>query len=134
MANVIAKARGYLGGILREAGEVFGIDDELWADEKRRPKWCTEVGAQDAPDEGDGDGPEGGETEGDGDGLDDAVGRKPKGKGGRKPKPETVSVPQSEPFADAPPPVRVKNEINDATGGTQPDWIAPSGAPKAVAD
>ena len=29
-----------------------------------------------------------------------------------------------EPFADAPEPVRVSNEINDATGATQPDWVA----------
>lgn len=29
-----------------------------------------------------------------------------------------------EPFADAPAPVRVVNEVNDATGVTQPDWVA----------
>lgn len=30
----------------------------------------------------------------------------------------------AEPFSDAPAPVRVSNEINDATGATQPDWVA----------
>ena len=33
-------------------------------------------------------------------------------------------APTAEPFADAPAPVRVSNEINDATGATQPDWVA----------
>lgn len=30
------------------------------------------------------------------------------------------------PFADPPEPVRVENEVNAATGATQPDWVSPS--------
>jgi hypothetical protein len=41
----------------------------------------------------------------------------------RKPKAEPVSA---EPFADPPEPVRVENEVNAATGATQPDWVSPS--------
>jgi hypothetical protein len=134
MAKVIAKARGYIDNVLREFGEVFHVDDELWADEKRRPKWCKAAGAEDAHAE-DGEAGEGEGGEGGGDKPEDAA-DKPKGKGGRKPKakPETVQAATADPFADAPAPVRVKNEINDATGGTQPDWIAPAGKAVAVAD
>ncbi|MDX8537063.1 hypothetical protein RFM23_05425 [Mesorhizobium abyssinicae] len=129
MAKVVAKARGYIDLVFREAGDVFHIADELWADEKRRPKWCREVGAEDAQaEDGEGDGDDGGKPEADAD--------KPKGKGkGKgKNKPVTAQAPEVDPFADAPAPVRVKNEINDATGGTQPDWLPPSGAPVAVTD
>ncbi|TIT90213.1 MAG: hypothetical protein E5W41_00670 [Mesorhizobium sp.] len=133
MAKVIAKMRGYIDLVLREAGEVFHVDDELWADEKRRPKWCREVVAEDAQAEAEaGEGSEG--DGGDGNDADDPKPAKGKGKGGRKPKPETVKAPEAKPFEDAPAPVRVKNEINDATGGTQPDWLPPSGAPVAVTD
>lgn len=132
MAKVIAKMRGYIDLVLREAGEVFHVDDELWADEKRRPKWCKEVSAEDAQAEAEAGEGEGGE--GDGNDADDAKPAKGKGKGGRKSKPETVKAPEAKPFEDAPAPVRVKNEINDATGGTQPDWLPPSGAPVAVTD
>ncbi|TIW56682.1 MAG: hypothetical protein E5V54_11220 [Mesorhizobium sp.] len=133
MAKVIAVMRGYIDLVLREAGEVFHIADELWADEDKRPKWCREVGAEDAQAEAEAGEGEGGEGEG-GDANDATKPAKGKGKGGRKPKPETVQAPEAKPFEDAPAPVRVKNDVNDATGGTQPDWIAPAGAPKAVAD
>ena len=32
-----------------------------------------------------------------------------------------------EAFMEPPAPVRVQNEVNDETGATEPDWIAPSG-------
>ncbi|WP_292131535.1 hypothetical protein, partial [Mesorhizobium sp.] len=95
-------------------------------------KWCKEVSAEDAQAEAEAGEGEGGE--GDGNDADDAKPAKGKGKGGRKSKPETVEAPEAKPFEDAPAPVRVKNEINDATGGTQPDWLPPSGAPVAVTD
>jgi hypothetical protein len=125
MAKVIALVRGYYGGTIREAGDVFGVDDEIWADEKRRPKWAKEVGAADAP------AVEAGEGEG---AHDDADDKPKKGKGKGKAKPETVQAPEAKPFADAPAPVRAKSEINDALGTTQPDWLAPGGAPQAVTD
>ncbi|RVD42871.1 hypothetical protein EN742_06545 [Mesorhizobium sp. M4A.F.Ca.ET.020.02.1.1] len=130
VSKVVAVSRGYLDSVLREPGEVFHIADELWADEKRRPRWCREVGAEDAQAE---DG-EGGEGDG-GKPEVDADKPKGKGKGGKgKNKPVTAQAPEADPFADAPAPVRVKNEINDATGGTQPDWLPPSGKAVAVTD
>ncbi|RUX08061.1 MAG: hypothetical protein E5V51_00185 [Mesorhizobium sp.] len=129
VSKVVAIARGYFGGVIREPGEVFAIPAELWADEKLRPKWCREVGAAEAADDG-----EGGEGDGDETAVEDAKPAKGKGKGGRKPKPETIQPADAEPFADAPAPVRAKSEINDALGTTQPDWIAPGGKPAAVAD
>lgn len=127
MANVIAKVRGYFGGVIREAGERFGIDDEIMDDPKRRPKWVEAASAAAAPEvvdnaDGEGDGGEG-----------EPKTAKSKGKAGRKAKPETIQAPEAQPFGEAPAPVRAKSEINDALGTTQPDWIAP-GAPVAVAD
>ncbi|SDL07439.1 hypothetical protein SAMN05428953_12656 [Mesorhizobium muleiense] len=121
MANVIAKVRGYFGNVLREPGDRFVIDDEIMDDPKRRPKWVNEASASPAP--------EAVETA-EGEATDD---KPKKGKGKGKGKPETVSAPSAKPFEDAPAPIHVKNEINDALGSTQPDWIAP-GAPVAVTD
>ena len=55
---------------------------------------------------------------GDGDAVLDAEPAK------RKVKPKADPV-VAAPFADAPEPVHVGNEINAATGATQPDWISP---------
>jgi len=46
----------------------------------------------------------------------------------------TIAALNTEPFADAPAPVRVENEVNDALGTTQPDWVAPAGGSMAVSD
>lgn len=119
MANVVAKVRGYFGNVLREPGDRFVIDDEIMDDPKRRPKWVDAASAV----------AEVAETAED----DTADDKSKKGKGKGKSKPVTVSAPSAKPFEDAPAPVHVKNEINDALGSTQPDWIAP-GAPVAVAD
>lgn len=122
MAKVVATARGYFGGIIREVGDEFGIPDELWDDEKLRPIWAKLSSAAEAEADA-------------GEGEIDADADKPKkGKGKGKAKPETVQAPTAKPFADAPAPVRAKSEINDALGTTQPDWIAPGGAPQAVTD
>lgn len=106
MANVVAKSRGYFAKVLREPGEVFSVPDDIMDDPKMRPSWVKsldrsyDVTAADAPEPA-------------------------KTQGKRKAKAETVTAPVAEPFADAPEPVRVVNEVNDATGGTQPDWLAP---------
>lgn len=124
MAKVIAILRGYYGGIIRETGDVFGVDDEIMADPKRRPRWVKPASAEVVEAAG------ADETE-----TEDHADDKPKkGKGGRKAKPETVQAPETQPFADAPAPVRAKSEINDALGTTQPDWLAPGGKPAAVTD
>lgn len=41
MVKVIASTRGYIDGEIREAGDSFDIDDALWKDEARRPKWVV---------------------------------------------------------------------------------------------
>lgn len=40
MAKVIATARGFFGGRVREVGESFVVPDDLWHDKQRRPKWA----------------------------------------------------------------------------------------------
>lgn len=44
-----------------------------------------------------------------------------------------ANKPPAEPFGDAPPPQTV-GQAQAANGGIQPDWVAPSGDPKPVAD
>ena len=119
--EVRASTVGYVGGELRNDGERF-----MWPAGVPLGSWVKPVAFGGKGDH-DGDGLTGGAApaepaEGDG---------KPKGKG-KKGKAETVDAPTAEPFAEAPEPIRVKNEINDATGGTEPDWIAPAGGDTPV--
>lgn len=125
MVKVIANERGYFGDELREAGASFNVPDDLWDDEKRRPKWVR-LAAFNGKGDHDGDGRTGGSKP-----ADDAPEGKGKGRKG-KGKAETVDAPTAEPFAEAPEPIRVANEANDATGGTEPDWIAPAGGDTPV--
>ncbi len=55
MAHVRANERGYFGGELREAGEVFAIPDDVMDDKKRAPKWVSRVSAREAADASDDD-------------------------------------------------------------------------------
>lgn len=103
MAKVIANARGYYGRMIREVGDVFDVPDEIMADEGLRPSWVEIVGAAPAEPE-----PVAAEPE-----------KPAKAKPGPKAKPA--------PFADAPEPVRVQNEINTALGTAEPDWVMPAG-------
>ena len=125
MVKVIANERGYFGSELRNAGASFDIPDEVWDDKKTRPKWVR-FAAFNGKGDHDGDGRTGGSKP-----SEDAPEGKGKGKG-KKGKAETVDAPTAEPFGDAHAPIRVKNEINDATGGTEPDWIAPAGGDTPV--
>lgn len=116
MAKVIASERGYIGKLLREPGEVFE-----WPEGVKLGSWVKPIKAAEVPAE-------------DGEPADPGP-EKGKGKKGRA-KAETVQQETAEPFAD-PPPVRVKNEANDATGATEPDWLPPSaddGKPVMAAD
>lgn len=143
MAKVVAKARGYFGGLIREAGETFD-----WPNDLPAPKWTRPFAF-------------GGKGDHDGDGKT----------GGSKPAEHTlpagpVVVPADwksgkaadrkalakaitgevvtnaadadrviekyvettapEPFSDAPAPEVAKdNGITEALGGVQPDWVAP---------
>lgn len=116
MTQVIATARGYFGGMLRDAGDVFSIDDEIMSDEKRRPSWVKPAKFGGKGDH-DNDGKVGGAKP-----ADDA--EKPSGRAKGKAKGETVE--KAEPFADAPEPVAVAkgNGVKEALG-TEPDWVAP---------
>lgn len=122
MVKVRAITKGYVGGMLREIGDVFE-----WPEGNKVGSWVKPV-AFDGKGDHDGDGLTGGSVPSDPAG-DDGDG---KGKRGRKKgKAEPMSQDTAEPFADAPP-VRVSNEINDATGGTAPDWLPPSDDGKPV--
>ncbi len=118
MAKVVVITKAYFGNMIRDAGDVLEIPDDLWNDEDRRPSWA--VLADEKAD------PFGGKGDHDGDGK--AGGSKPaaepkKGKG--KAKPETVEAQAAEPFADAPQATEVQgNGVAEALG-TAPDWIAP---------
>lgn len=103
MAKVVAIVRGYFGGVICEQGDVFEWPDDVKLGSWVKPADGREVVEADAPEPG----PE------------------PGGKKRGRPKAETVQAPTAVPFADAPEPVRVKSEINDALGSTQPDWIEP---------
>ena len=112
MVKVVALTRGYIGGIIREAGDEF-----VWPNGAKLGSWVKVVDGEAEP-----------EADADADASADAEPETPEPeaapkKPGRK-KAETVTAPTAEPFADAPEPVRVKNEVNDLTGGTQPDWVA----------
>ncbi len=120
--EVRSTTAGYVGGEIRPVGTRF-----MWPAGVPIGSWVKPVAF-------------GGKGDHDGDGLTggskpaetvDGDGKPVKGKG-RKGKAETVDGPAAEPFADAPAPVRVKNEINEATGGTEPDWIAPAGGDTPV--
>lgn len=113
MAKVVATQRGYFGRTIREPGDTFDVPDEIMDDEGLRPSWVERVGKADAEPATAQDAPEP---------------EKPaKAKPG--PKPKTVTAPVAAPFADppAPEPIRVQNEVNEALGTTQPDWVAPAG-------
>lgn len=121
MVKVRAITKGYVGNVVREIGEVFE-----WPEGNKLGSWVKRL-PFDGKGDHDGDGHTGGSkpaetVEGDG---------KAKGKG-KKGRAETVEAPTAEPFGDAPAPVRVENAVNDATGGTEPDWIAPQGGDTPV--
>ena len=139
MAKVVATQRGYYGRILREEGERFDIPEEVMANKKLRPSWVKPIGgAEQAKAETAVQPPADvqpvdlnamtvkdlralAKDRGIGLGADVTT------------KAEIIAAIEAgpadqaqtaEPFADAPAPVRVSNEINDATGATQPDWVA----------
>lgn len=151
MAEVVAEQRGYWGGVVREIGDRFVIDDAIMNDKKRRPSWVRSARGAPKADDDDKSGvvaqfsttdgivvPEGWEGFSAKDKKDlankinAAIGND-QGKVANVREAEEVitayldGAPRTAPFSDAPEPVRVKNEINEATGGTQPDWIAPGG-------
>lgn len=157
MADVIARSKGYFGGEIREVGDRFVVPDDLWNDDKRRPKWCAPAAFGGKGDH-DGDGKIGGSKPAQSAGpvvvppdwrSGSAADRKALAKlisGAAVPTATEadaiieayVAEQAPKPFGDAPAPetvepVRAKSEINDALGTTQPDWVMPSG-PVAVED
>lgn len=119
MVKVRALSKGYVGLVLREAGDVFE-----WPEDVKLGSWVQKVDRGEpfgGKGDHDGDGKAGGSVPAGGDDDDDGK----KAKRGRKGKADTVHQEVAEPFADAPP-VRVHNEVNEATGGTAPDWLPPA--------
>ena len=109
MADLVrALTRGYAGNVLRETGEKF-----VWPEDVPVGSWVEPVEAGEADESVDGD--EGGEPE-------KPVKPAKKGKGKKV---ETVEAPVAEPFVEPAEPVRVKNEANELTGSTHPDWMPP---------
>lgn len=150
MVKVVATSKGYFGHVVREIGEAFAIPDEIWGDEKKRPKWVELAKGETA--------------------APAAVADKTNVHGG-KPAADVVipadwpnlhhskrkalakeitgqpvadlatadniiaahvEATKPAPFADAPAPQTVAQAVK-ATGGVEPDWVAPD-APKPVAD
>lgn len=105
MAKVVATQRGYHGRVLREPGDVFEAEGEA--------SWFKPVSAsvQTEPSTF----------------ADDPEPTAKPAKGRGRPRAETVQAPASQPFADAPEPVRVQNEVNEITGQTEPDWVQTGG-------
>lgn len=152
MVNVVATTRGYFGGVFRDIGDRFSIPKSIMDDKKRRPSWVVEAGGAAVETQ-----------EPEGNGVDGLVGMKvPELRdyaeqhgidlGDAKKKADIIDAiekaqaggdggngDQIEPFGDAPKPqtvepVRATNEVNDALGATQPDWVAPSGAAPTQVD
>ena len=137
MAKVVATDRGYYGGVLRFAGDIFNAEGKASWFKPLKGEFGGKV-------DQDGDGKTGGslpaET-GQGDDLEAMTVKdlrelaKVRGitlSAGVNTKAMIIDAikagpvpeaPTAEPFADAPEPVRVQNEANDITGQTQPDWV-----------
>lgn len=45
MVKVIATTKGYFGGVVHDIGASFNVPDELWDNVKRRPSWAILAGA-----------------------------------------------------------------------------------------
>lgn len=143
MANVVAIEKGFFGGSVRAVGERFVVPDDLWNDKKRRPRWCKLAGKADGP-AGKADAkvttvvvpPDWADLP--------AKDRKALAKaisGEDAPNAHSADAiielyvatvtDKPEVFGDAPEPQTVA-DAQKAIGGVQPDWVAPSGPPKAV--
>lgn len=151
--EVIATEKGYWGGIVREIGDRFVIDDAIMNDKKRRPRWVKAArGTAKVEDDKSNvvsqfsttDGvvvPEGWERLPAKDKKDlantinAAIGN-PAGKVSNVHEAEEVitaylgGATKTAPFGDAPAPQTAQGDgVQEALGGTQPtpDWIAPAG-------
>ncbi|MBX5020420.1 hypothetical protein [Rhizobium lentis] len=155
MVKVIANTKGYIGGVVRELGEEFNVDDELWADEKKRPKWVRPVRAELFGGKGDhdGDGKAGGSKPSLPAGPVDipegwqelsaadrkALARALSGQAVANAK-DADAVIEAEaarrnPAASSEAPKPEGNGVHEALGGPAPDWVMPGAqAPQPVTD
>ncbi len=105
MVKVKAQSRGYVGGILREHGEVFE-----WPDGHKLGSWVEPIGsASEQPSES---------------GKQDDGG-KGKAKAEGKGKAKAVASANAAPFADAPEPEVIKGNGVKEVLGVAPDWMPP---------
>lgn len=138
MAEVEATRLGYYGGELRAEGTRFFIPDKVMDDDDLRPSWVVRVGGwpkvADKPDMAAGDHDDGlenltvAELRARAKDSDVTLGAETRTKAdiisALRVAAASPDMPAA-PFEDAPAPVTVRNEINDAHAATQPDWIAP---------
>lgn len=160
MVKVIATEKGYFGGVIRELGASFDVDDELWKDKKRRPKWAKRDPGHVFGGKGDhdGDGDVGGSKSagkpaGDGEPVTIPADWQNLGAAERKALAKAISganVPNAgeadkvisayvesnkpAPFSDAPEPQTAGNGVQAALGGPAPDWVAPGANGPAQVD
>ena len=120
--HVTAVRKGYFGGKIRDPGERLEIDDEIMADEARRPSWVEPIGTDlppaDAVDDERGGGP-------DGESLPGKGGREIKARG-RKAK--AVAEPKAGGAGLTQLPPRTAPDgtgVVEGLGGPAPDWLPP---------
>lgn len=147
MADVIAKSKGYFGGVIREVGDRFTVPDEIWNDKKRRPSWAAPAKFGGKGDH-DGDGEVGGtvpsasagnatiQVPADWQNLKAAEKKElakaitgenmPNAKAAEEAIEAHLEANKPEAFGDAPEPQQVQgNGVQEALGGNPPDWVAP---------
>lgn len=156
MVKVIATANGYFGNIYRVPGDSFDVPDELWSDDKKRPRWVRLDTAKAFGGKGDhdGDGKVGGSKPKTAQasasagpvipnnwtslGPEDlkALAEKITGKAIKRVDLAAKAIQRhldenkAAPFAEAPEPETVEtkgNGVTEALGGAAPDWLPPGG-------
>lgn len=159
MTLVVANAKGYFGGVIREMGDVFEVPDELWRDKERRPSWADVARKADKDADAANKTPslpmpagvgsaakaEGVLIPADWQGMS-AADRKalasqisgekvPNATEADKIISAYVADGTPEPFADAPAPETVQQGLKASGDGPAPDWVAPgSSDPQPVND
>lgn len=158
MVKVIATSKGYFGGKIVEVNEGFECPDDMWNDEARRPSWAilgkaatAVVAAVEVGDEGKGGDGKASATAGDGKPVEVPADWSGLHHSKRKALAKQITgeavndlatadniiaahveATKPAPFSDAPAPQTVA-QAQAATGGVDPDWVAPGGATQ-VAD
>jgi hypothetical protein len=134
---VVAKSKGYFGGVIREAGDKFDVPDDIWDDKKRRPSWASEAGGAPAK-VVEASAPSTAAiipadwrslSAADRKALAAALSGQKVSTAGEADKIilALIEAAKPAPFSDAPAPETIiGNGVQQALGGNQPDWVDPS--------